>query len=862
VRPPSSSRAARRAWLVELALSFVVYLLPLLTVHVLWIVGEYLVRSAAAGGERERSWIAAEWAVVLIAQLALLVILRLTRGRPPVRWMTVPLALLALTVVLNITLLWLLPVRYLIEEDRALASNNLSETCLARDVELLPTSSSLFPAAGATHLVVRRNDDQRFASLAIHGCEVRVLDVPATASLAAASPRALLWTAAPVSGARPPAWFVNDADGTTWRIDGAAVPDKTYPQVLDDGTVAWIEGRNPVRLTVSAPQRLRSIDLSGVPAGSLGPVRGASADGPFVLSVIARGAPRWLTVDGAGRVGSGIEAPEMLAPFGHELRPIPDGWIAWDTYRENGRYTIAWMRDGRLVQRQLPRGLAFTSVAVDARGEHVAVSATSGLSIGSQRDEVWIARTADGAELFRRYAPKYSRATVAFPGAGLFAVGDTVDGRSAVRVYALPAGSQGGQADDHLAPRPAVEYVVEAFERYPLVALSEMHGNAESKDFLARLIRHPAFADRVDDIVIEFGNARYQDVVDRYIAGETIERDTLKQVWEETTQTSGIWSLPMYEEILADVRAVNLARPAGRRLRVLLGDPPIDWSQVTSPADDDMNDWRDAHFAWVVERRVRDRGRKALIFVGGAHIGRKVVFPNSLIHLLDARYPGQTHVVSVVDIGATEPALAKRLSAWSVPSAASVRGTWLGRSDVTAIGSRFSRGLVEQDVDAILYLSALPLAYRPAPPTPAAGPRAEELQRRRALAEATLPFRGGRIRFEPSTARLAASSIDALQAVRRELASDRSLRVLVKGFADGEERDADRLSTERARAATDWLVSAGIARDRLRALGCGATRPLWADSVEGERRAANRRVEIVRHTATAGCQPPASFEGM
>jgi hypothetical protein len=60
----------------------------------------------------------------------------------------------------------------------------------------------------------------------------------------------------------------------------------------------------------------------------------------------------------------------------------------------------------------------------------------------------------------------------------------------------------------------------------------------------------------------------------------------------------------------------------------------------------------------------------------------------------------------------------------------------------------------------------------------------------------------------------------------------------------------------------DWLVSGGIARERLQPLACGATRPLWSDDAEPEYRAANGRVEIVRKTATAGCQPPSTFDHM
>ena len=64
------------------------------------------------------------------------------------------------------------------------------------------------------------------------------------------------------------------------------------------------------------------------------------------------------------------------------------------------------------------------------------------------------------------------------------------------------------------------------------------------------LIRHDGFSQRVNDIVIEFGNAAYQPIVDRYISGAPVGRDELRGVWENTTQISGIWLLPMYEAIL------------------------------------------------------------------------------------------------------------------------------------------------------------------------------------------------------------------------------------------------------------------------------------------------------------------------
>jgi hypothetical protein len=154
--------------------------------------------------------------------------------------------------------------------------------------------------------------------------------------------------------------------------------------------------------------------------------------------VLGPGVTHWLTIDAAGQMLTSLPAPDAVSTFSHELLVLPAGWIAWDTYVEDRRYLLAWSHRDQIMRRELPKGLAFTSVAVDTRGEFVAVSASSGLNIGSQRDEVWLVRTSDGTELFRRYAPKYSRDTVALPGGRFFAAGEVIDSRPAVRIHRLP----------------------------------------------------------------------------------------------------------------------------------------------------------------------------------------------------------------------------------------------------------------------------------------------------------------------------------------------------------------------------------------------------------------------------------------
>jgi outer membrane protein OmpA-like peptidoglycan-associated protein len=403
--------------------------------------------------------------------------------------------------------------------------------------------------------------------------------------------------------------------------------------------------------------------------------------------------------------------------------------------------------------------------------------------------------------------------------------------------------------------RPANDVVIDAFARHPLVAVSEGagHGQVETLDFFTALIRDPRFATTVTNIVIEFGNARHQPVLDRYVAGGAVTRDELRHVWEDTTQTSGVWSLPMYAQMLAEVRAVNQGLPAADRLRVIAGDPPIDWHAVESPADEDMNDWRDAHVAHVVEREVMRRGERALILFGGAHLSRKVILPNSLIHLLDQRFPGRTWVVGVLEPERLEPALRTRLQRLAAPSVASVRDTWLGRLPASRIAYDLSLADVESNVDALVVLSASPLRAQASAPLDPSYER--ELRRRRALHDATLPFRGAKIRFREGLAALEAAAVEPVGAVLAELRRDAALRLLVKAFADGSEPDADGLSQRRARLVVDWLAARGIESERLRASGCGARRPMTFGDTARDR-AVNRRAELVRLTPTAGCEPP------
>jgi hypothetical protein len=229
----------------------------------------------------------------------------------------------------------------------------------------------------------------------------------------------------------------------------------------------------------------------------------------------------------------------------------------------------------------------------------------------------------------------------------------------------LLASSIGGATD----ARPALDVIVDAFATHALVAVGEAHGNVSDHEFRLALIRDARLFERIDDVVVEFGNARYQHLLDRFVTGERVPEDTLRHVWQDTTMPHTVWDRPIYEAFFTAVRDVNAGPRRARPLRVLLGDPPIDWTSIRSA--DDQRQWqalRVTHAASVISKEIVARKRRALIFYGGAHLWRADLSRETLIERLEAtqttrvftvmpennrHVPGQTAPVAVPTIRLT-----------------------------------------------------------------------------------------------------------------------------------------------------------------------------------------------------------------
>ena len=198
-------------------------------------------------------------------------------------------------------------------------------------------------------------------------------------------------------------------------------------------------------------------------------------------------------------------------------------------------------------------------------------------------------------------------------------------------------------------PVEAVRAVVDALGDHAVVALGESHDLDEAGRFYDALVGSDAFAKAADAVVVEFGNARYQDLVDRYTSGEQLSAASVRRVWQDTTQV-GAWDAPMYERFFRAVRDANADRSPAARIRILLGDPPIDWSTVAG--EDDVKQLlasRERFMARLVERQIVARHRHAVIIAGLAHLERPTGAtqqPN-VTQQLDAAAPGSTYVVGV-----------------------------------------------------------------------------------------------------------------------------------------------------------------------------------------------------------------------
>jgi hypothetical protein len=301
-------------------------------------------------------------------------------------------------------------------------------------------------------------------------------------------------------------------------------------------------------------------------------------------------------------------------------------------------------------------------------------------------------------------------------------------------------------------PASAVSVVLDAFARVPIVAVGVSH-TVQDDDFILSIVRSPRFPAVVRNIVIECGNSRYQPILDRYVAGGDVPIEGLQLVWRNTTQIFGPCNDPHHRELIDAVRALNQRMDKTHQVRVLAGDPPINWAKVKTA--DEVTHFlsvRDSTFASIVQSQVLAKHESALLFVGGFHVFRRhspYAPEDTVTEIVEKSRPGSTFVVmSREDTdGDNNATLDTPLSTWPVPSIAMLGGNWLGQTDSAVVFA--ARGQLVSDpnkfvnpfegakladlADALLYLGPSSAAQSEARPPANDAAYIAELRRRAAI---------------------------------------------------------------------------------------------------------------------------------
>jgi hypothetical protein len=248
--------------------------------------------------------------------------------------------------------------------------------------------------------------------------------------------------------------------------------------------------------------------------------------------------------------------------------------------------------------------------------------------------------------------------------------------------YLVLASLHSGQLQpEPQAAQPTVQdataAMIQAIESHKIVMFGETHANKQEYEWLCNLVKNAQFADRVDDIVVEFGNSLYQKSVDRYISGEDVPIEQVQKAWRNMVGSYGPPS-PVYEWFYKAVRDSNLQHRGAHQIRLLLGDPYGDWGKINNA--EDLGPYlanREQWYAQVVKDAVLAKKHRALLIMGGGHFLRR---------------HGAGYIEQELRAGGADPYLVvfgtnavggyddldPRFDPWPLPAIVSVSGNWVG----------------------------------------------------------------------------------------------------------------------------------------------------------------------------------------
>lgn len=440
-------KRARNAFL----LSFLVYLLPIIHAHGGNILGLALWAEFVEGySKREPLWLAMDAGLALVLQAAAFALFAWALGGRRWRGLLLLPCVPAGLWLLNIGYLIEIPKRFLIEADTRREIGDWPVACEIMDASTTGLATGVTLAlerAGEIWLRMDKGND--YGLLKGTDCSV--------------ASRELFFP-----GARGGVGYVTGGGTMHYRLDlegdgvfdhwyfGAGAPGAvklTIPESVDywsptvdadGGALAWLETRRGGDGRIAA----HLITVRDLSAGSerriklrLAPYVNPQlldfslAEGVFHIQRSYRELLR-VGMDGAV-IGAPLQ-PEGFDGIGHNIRLLDGGWVVWDGYRDTGRYRVGWSLPAGKGLYDIPKGRSITSLTVDPGGRYIAVSTSRNLSIGDVPDTIFVIRTNDGTDIYRRHQAPYTRSHLGFLGPDRLAMTIVEDGRARVRVLAVP----------------------------------------------------------------------------------------------------------------------------------------------------------------------------------------------------------------------------------------------------------------------------------------------------------------------------------------------------------------------------------------------------------------------------------------
>jgi hypothetical protein len=423
-----------RSATVALLVSFFVYLIPLLGPHAAPLLGEMFF------GDMYRSrplWFVTDIAAGLLLQLtAFTVVYLFLQKRNLARGFALLITVPALFVLAQVLFMLWIPSMFLIETDTASDTGSWPVECTANDAWIVGVPTAQAPPGESVPDVLIQTSKADYGLLSIPGCMVTPLALPRPTLQPDGHVDFTLGIDYVVPGS---AILFNKQETRTglqtWLIarrgqnDFISVePPRDMPRILssDGEWISWIDGMQIVIRNIAGVKPEVRVDIS-----AFGPAS-------YVLSYIDMRAgeilvsrnDEFIVLGINGEVRSRIPKPAEVESQPSTFRRFGDGWIAWDAYRDEGRYQVAWSLPSGKGSHHVLKGRSINSVAVSPAGDWIAISVATSLNIGNIQDSIYVLRVSDGKEVFRRYLPRYTRTQVLFPAKDLFMY--STDGKTVV----------------------------------------------------------------------------------------------------------------------------------------------------------------------------------------------------------------------------------------------------------------------------------------------------------------------------------------------------------------------------------------------------------------------------------------------